>query len=328
MSEAHLLQDIFTRRFHYVRLSITDKCNFRCQYCLPNGYECKSPQKSLSLSEINHLLAALVELGIQKIRLTGGEPLLRKDLVAIIKTIKQYPQINSIALTTNAYKLHHILDECIDAGLTHLNISVDSLDEDNFADITGSNKLKTILNTIDYALGSSLQQVKINTVLLKNTFAELGQFLSLIKKQPLDIRFIELMETGDNQQFFQENYLAAHILQDELLAQNWQAVIAPENSGPAKMFAHPEYNGKIGIIAPYSKDFCTNCNRLRFTHLGALRLCLFGDDSFSLRHLMQDATQKEDLKSAIINLLVNKPKQHLLSKNIHGDVINFSQIGG
>ena len=162
MSEAHLLQDIFTRRFHYVRLSITDKCNFRCQYCLPNGYECKSPQKSLSLSEINHLLAALVELGIQKIRLTGGEPLLRKDLVAIIKTIKQYPQINSIALTTNAYKLHHILDECIDAGLTHLNISVDSLDEDNFAHITGSNKLKTILNTIDYALDSSLQQVKIN----------------------------------------------------------------------------------------------------------------------------------------------------------------------
>lgn len=328
MLETPILQDVFTRQFRYIRLSITDKCNFKCQYCLPNGYACQQTQSSLELYEINHLLAALVELGIQKVRITGGEPLLRKDLTAIIATIKQYPQITSIALTTNAYKLHHVIDEYINAGLTHLNISIDSLNQQNFANITGSNKLPSILNCMQYALTTSLQQVKINTVLLKSTFNELEQFLSLIKTSCVDIRFIELMETGDNRQFFLDNYFAASKLQDELLTRGWQQIVSNDNSGPAKMFSHPEYRGKIGIIAPYSKDFCTDCNRLRFTHLGALRLCLFGNESFSLRHLMQKPSQKDELKHAIINLLNNKPKQHELSNNIHGDVITFSRIGG
>lgn len=328
MDTTNLLQDTYQRQFKYIRLSLTDKCNFRCQYCLPNGYSSTNCNSSLSLNEINNLVAAVVELGVSKIRLTGGEPTLRSDLATIIASIKKFPQIETIAVTTNAYKLQTQLDDYIQSGLTNLNISVDSLDQQHFKQITGTNKLDYILESVDYALQSSLKKVKINTVLLKSNFGELTNFLNLLRQQDLDVRFIELMETNENKQYFADNYLPASQLINELNARGWQNIASQHNDGPAKMFAHPDYRGKIGVIAPYSKDFCTGCNRLRFTHLGALRLCLFGEQSYNLRELMQHAAQKEQLKQTIIELLTTKPKEHFLKQNKSGDVINFSKIGG
>ncbi|HRG63970.1 MAG TPA: GTP 3',8-cyclase MoaA [Burkholderiales bacterium] len=328
MDTTNLLQDTYHRQFKYIRLSLTDKCNFRCQYCLPNGYISTNYNSSLSTNEINNLVAAVVELGVSKIRLTGGEPSLRNDLGSIIKIIKQFPQIETIALTTNAYKLQTQLDDYIHAGLTNLNISVDSLDPEHFKQITATNKLNYVLESLDYALQSSIKKVKINTVLLKSNFGELTNFLNLLRQQNLDVRFIELMRTNENQQYFADNYLPASQLIAELNARGWRNSTSGQNDGPAKMFAHPGYLGKIGVIAPYSKDFCTGCNRLRFTHLGALKLCLFGEQSYNLRDLMQNSTQKAQLKQTIIKLLTEKPKEHLLQQNKSGDVINFSKIGG
>lgn len=328
MYPSNLLQDVYQRKFKYIRLSVTDKCNFRCEYCLPNGYQQTNCNSSLNLTEIRNLVAALVELGVSKIRLTGGEPTLRRDLVEIISLVREFPEVETIALTTNAYKLKSHLNDYVSAGLTHLNISIDSLNTENFQNITGVDKLDYILSAVDYALESSLQSVKINTVLLKSNFTELDDFLTLVRDKNIDVRFIELMETNENRQYFADNYVPAVQLIDKLIQQDWSNIPRLSNAGPAKMFIHNDYLGKIGVIAPYSKDFCTDCNRLRFTHLGALRLCLFGDGSYNLRHFMQNTTQKEQLKQTIIQVLGEKPKEHLLKQQNSGDVINFSKIGG
>lgn len=324
-----VLSDKFSRNFHYVRLSVTDRCNFKCQYCLPNGFKNKCNEEDLSINEIENLVTALVELGIWKIRLTGGEPTLRKDLTEIIKTIRKFPQIRELSLTTNGYKLHRCLDEYIAAGLTGLNISIDSLDQEQFAKVTGVDRLSVIRPVIDQALESTLKSVKINTVLLKASYKkELERFSEFLKDKAITVRFIELMETGDNREYFNNNYVSANIVSEFLKNNGWKQIVKSEGSGPAIEFRHNEFTGKFGIIAPYSKDFCNGCNRLRFTARGELRLCLFGDGNYSLRHLLQNKNSKTQLQEEIIRVLTEKPKAHQLKESRTGNIINLSQIGG
>lgn len=323
------LSDKFSRTFHYVRLSITDRCNFKCQYCLPNGYQSTCKQEDLTILEIENLIAALVEMGIWKIRLTGGEPTLRNDLAAIIKTIRQFSQITELSLTTNAYRLHRQLDEYITAGLTGINISIDSLDQQQFAQITGVNRLNTILPIIDHALAIPLKTVKINTVLLKESYLdELKRFSQLLSSKPLTVRFIELMETGDNKEYFKKNYISAAEVVKYLETNKWVKISQLLGSGPAQEFKHDQFAGRFGVIAPYSKDFCNGCNRLRFTARGELRLCLFGEGNHSIRHLLQNKADKTQLQQQIISLLSTKPLAHRLNESETGSVINFSKIGG
>lgn len=323
-----MLQDNFARKFHYVRLSLTERCNFKCQYCLPHGYIKNSCNEPLTLDELRNLMAGLVDLGIWKVRLTGGEPTLRRDLTEIMTMIRSFPQIQQLALTTNGYKLRTKLDEYLAHGLTHLNISVDSLKREQFQEITGVDRLPQILDAVDYAMKLPLMRVKLNAVLLQSTPKELDFFLEYVSTRKLDIRFIELMETGDNHAYFRQNYLPAQELITKLQSRGWTTTPAPIGSGPAKMFSHLDYKGQVGVIAPYSKDFCTGCNRLRFSQNGALRLCLFGEGSYALRHLLQSPKQKPELIATILQALTTKPKQHLLHAGNSGNLINLSQIGG
>lgn len=324
----HMLTDSFGRRFNYLRLSITDVCNFKCSYCLPNGYQCTNDRDFLSLDEIARIARGFASLGTEKIRITGGEPSLRKDLPEIIYTCKSTEGIKTVAITTNGYKLPTQLPSWIDAGLDNLNVSIDSLDPRQFHAITGHDKLSTILSGIDLALSSKLTTVKVNTVLMRDySNRQLQSFLNWVKDTPISLRFIELMETGDNATFFGQQHESGQHIKAHLLANGWTAVIREKTAGPAQVFTHPDYAGSIGLIMPYSKDFCHSCNRLRISALGKLHLCLFSEHGLSIREQLQvdDITA---LQHQIKALLGDKKASHFLKENFTGATTHLAMLGG
>jgi len=323
-----MLTDNFGRKFYYLRLSITDVCNFRCNYCLPDGYQCNNDRDFLSLPEIKRIANAFAQMGTEKIRITGGEPSLRKDLPEILAACKNTPNIKHLALTSNGYKLpEHILN-WQDAGLDSLNISIDSLDPRQFHAITGHNKLPHILKGIDLALANGNTSIKINTVLMrKYNGYDIQTFLDFLKDTPITLRFIELMQTGDNEKFFNAQHVQGARIKQNLILAGWLPIIRDKSSGPAQEFYHPDYLGKIGLIMPYSKDFCNSCNRLRISSLGKLHLCLFGEQGLSLRENLQ-YDDVEPLKVQIASLLTNKEATHFLHDKLTGATTNLAMLGG
>jgi len=323
------LVDPFDRHFPYLRLSITDVCNFSCDYCLPDGYSTNKTKSFLSETEIAYLITAFSELGCEKVRITGGEPSLRKDFKSIINKISKTPGIEQVATTTNGYKLKENIESWVSAGLTHLNVSVDSLDPNLFHSLTGHNRLKEIIDGIDLALGLPLKKVKINAVLLKEiNHHQFNQYAEFVKERTVSIRFIELMQTGDNFDYFKKYHVSAQILKNYLLSNGWTEKLREKSAGPAIEYVHPDYQGSFGVIAPYSKDFCDTCNRLRISSTGDFHLCLFGEKGYSLRHLLQHPHQKDELKNLIVDSLGNKRKQHFLHDLDTGITPNLSFIGG
>lgn len=316
------------RSFSYLRLSLTDVCNYRCQYCLPNGYQ-KAPQSFLNATEIEHLVRGMVGLGLWKIRLTGGEPTTREDFTDIAARVASIPGVKRVATTTNGYKLAQNAQRWRQAGISALNISIDSLDRQNFYRITGQDHLPRVLDGVVAAQEAGFERIKINTVLLKGlNDHELDGFLDWIKTCKLSIRFIELMQTGDNLAYFKQHHLSGDAMQDLLLQRGWQLLPREDGEGPAKEFWHPQYLGRIGIIAPYSKDFCLSCNRLRVTATGELRLCLFGEGGHSLRHLLQTASQQQQLQDTVVSLLQHKAPSHRLHFHQTGATPHLASLGG
>ncbi|MDQ7050569.1 MAG: GTP 3',8-cyclase MoaA [Enterobacterales bacterium] len=323
------LVDPHGRRFPYLRLSLTDVCNFSCDYCLPDGYQCSEKKQFLTLNEITNAVAAFADLGTYKIRLTGGEPTLRKDFVEIISMIKSTPGIEQIAVTTNGYRLEENIESWVEAGLTHLNVSVDTLDAKLFNSLTGHNRLKKILAGIDKALKLPLAKVKLNAVLLKGINShQILEYTGLIRNKALSVRFIELMQTGDNLEYFKRYHVSSQALKNELFSNGWTEKLKDIASGPAQEYVHPDYKGSFGIIAPYSKSFCDSCNRLRLSSVGSFHLCLFGEKGYSVRHLLQSASQLDILKEQLIVALADKPKAHFLHQQNTGMTPNLSTIGG
>ncbi len=323
-----VLKDLFGRKFPYLRLSVTDVCNFRCTYCLPNGYK-KSAHDFLGLDEIRRLAAGFAALGTHKIRLTGGEPMVRRDLIACAQALSALPGIRTLALTTNGYNLKENAQRLFDAGVTALNVSVDSLDPDGFHRITGQDKLAHVLAGIDAAKAAGFTNIKINTVLLKDvTDHALPEYLDWIRRDALSIRFIELMQTGENRAFFQQHHVSAQFIVGKLTEHGFAPVVRRPDSGPAQEFAHPDYAGKIGLIAPYSKDFCKSCNRLRVTARGKLMLCLFGEGGTDLRPFLQADDQQVALVHAIAAALHFKPESHYLQQELTGSTPHLASLGG
>lgn len=324
-----MLTDQFDRTFPYLRLSITEACNFSCQYCLPNGYKKSAGPSFLKQDEINRLVDAFIDLGVWKIRLTGGEPTIRKDFTEIAKMIAAKPGIDTLAFTTNGYKLKERAQEWRNAGLNAVNISIDSLNAKKFHDITGHNRMQEIRDGIDKAIEVGFDKIKINVVLLKGiNDDELGSYLEYVKDTPVSVRYIELMQTGDNLNYFKKYHLSADHIKEQLLDRGWVENIRNVAAGPAVNFTHPDYAGSIGLIAPYSKDFCTGCNRLRITSKGDLRLCLFGNVGLPLRHMLQSDDQQEELKAAITKQLEYKMSSHFLALGDTGIMSNLSSTGG
>jgi len=323
-----MLTDNFGRRFSYLRLSITDVCNFSCNYCLPDGYQCDQPRDFLSLCEIKRIAKAFAELGTEKIRITGGEPALRKDLPEIIRICKETSGIKKVAITSNGFKLPEHLPQWLDAGIDAINISIDSLDPRQFHAITGHDKLKTILTGIDMALADGRASVKVNTVLMRDhSGREIQSYLNWLKDTPITLRFIELMQTGDNQEFFDAQHVQGSRIKQNLILDGWLPVIQNKSAGPAQEFYHPDYQGKVGLIMPYSKDFCSSCNRLRMSSSGKLHLCLFGEEGLSVREELQ-SDDIEPLQAKILALLGDKKATHYLHEKLTGATKHLAMLGG
>ena len=329
----NILKDSFGRKFPYIRLSISDVCNFKCGYCLPDGYKIdrSDNRKFLNIEEIGRLAKALSELGVSKIRLTGGEPTVRKDFFEIIKIIKENSGIKKTVMTTNGYRLDKIADDIKNSGLDGINISIDSLNADTFKKITGHDRLEEILKGIKNLQKLNFKNIKINAVLLKginDSEKDFDDWAEFLKNNEIDFRYIELMQTGDNIDYFNNYHVPAKKFTDYLNNNNWIIQTFGKDAGPSKNYLNPKFKGKFGVIAPYSKDFCKSCNRLRITAKGDLRLCLFGNTGINIRHLMQKDNQIEELKDLILKQLNFKKESHYLEIGDTGLTKNLSTTGG
>ena len=323
------LADGFGRRFRYLRLSVTEVCNFRCTYCLPDGWKKTAPLSFLTPDEIARLIGAFADLGLAKVRLTGGEPTVRKDFTDIVARTAAVSGVDKVAVTTNGWNLIRQIDSWKAAGLTHLNLSLDALEPEAFQRITGHDRLVSILTGLDRALDLDLQAVKVNAVLLRDTgergFEDWAEF---VRQRPVSVRFIELMRTADNLDFFTRNHIGGGVLRDWLEQRGWTPVDRPPDGGPAQEYSHPDYAGRLGLIAPYAPGFCDRCNRLRVTARGKLRLCLFGEGGVDLRDLLIDDDQRPDLIERIRGAMSGKRLGHLLAQGNPGDLGNLAQLGG
>ena len=329
----NILKDSFGRKFPYIRLSISDVCNFKCGYCLPDGYKVdKSDNRTfINKDEIGRLARALSKLGVSKIRLTGGEPTVRKDFFEIVKIIKKNSGIKKTVITTNGYRLDKIANDIKNSGLDGINISIDSLNAETFKKITGHDRLEEILRGIKKLQKLNFKNIKINAVLLKgvnDSEKDFNDWSEFIKNNEIDFRYIELMQTGDNLNYFNNYHVPAKKFTDYLNNNNWVIQTFGKDSGPSKNYLNPKFKGKFGVIAPYSKDFCKSCNRLRITAKGDLRLCLFGDTGINIRHLMQKDSQIEELKDLILKQLNFKKESHYLEIGETGLTKNLSTTGG
>ncbi len=328
-----MLKDSFGRSFPYIRLSITDVCNFKCGYCLPNGYQKNKSdnRKFLDINEIKRLAKGLSELGVCKIRLTGGEPSVRNDFFDIVDILKKQSGIKKTVVTTNGYRLDKIAKQIAESGLDGINISIDSLDRKTFEKITGHDRLPEILKGIENLQKLNFKNIKINAVLLKGVNSSNKDFeawSNFIKTNEIDFRYIELMQTGENLEYFKKYHISSKILSNYLNENKWIIQTLGKDAGTAKNYINPLYKGKFGLIAPYSKNFCKTCNRLRITARGDLRLCLFGNTGINIRHLIQRDDQLEELKELISKQLNFKKESHYLELGNTGLTKNLSTTGG
>ncbi|EHD1696936.1 GTP 3',8-cyclase MoaA [Vibrio vulnificus] len=328
---AQQFEDRFHRKFYYLRLSVTDVCNFKCTYCLPDGYQPSGQKNSsfLNLAEIRRVVKAFADCGTSKVRITGGEPSLRKDFTDIIHTVASTQGIKRVATTTNGYRMEKHIEEWKEAGLNQVNVSVDSLDPRMFHQITGENKFHQVMSGIDRAFEVGFEQVKVNVVLMKDlNHNELPAFLHWIKHRPIQLRFIELMQTGEMDTLFQQHHVSGVAIRNHLIANGWLLKVKAANDGPAQVFVHPDYQGEIGLIMPYEKDFCASCNRLRVSAKGKLHLCLFGDRGVELRDLLQQDSQETALIERIQAELQTKSVSHFLNDGNTGMTPHLASIGG
>jgi len=329
----NILKDNFGRTFPYIRMSITDVCNFKCGYCLPNGYQIDKSdnRKFLHLDEIRRLSKCFYLLGVNKIRITGGEPTVRKDFFDVIKVLKYDSGIENIAITTNGYHLDQKAKLLVKSGLTGINISIDSLNQKTFKNITGHDRLPEILKGINNLQDIGFENIKINAVLLNginSSRKDFDKWSEYIEKNKVDFRYIELMRTGDNLEYFKKYHVSSKIFKEYLDENKWIYQTFGKDAGPALNYINPKFKGKLGIIAPYSKDFCKSCNRLRITSRGDLRLCLFGNTGINLRHLLKEDNQIDELKKLVLKQMQFKKESHYLELGDTGSTKNLSKTGG
>lgn len=322
------LADSHGRTFTYLRLSVEDACDYRCLYCLPGGYKKEEPEPPLSVDEIRRLVAAFAGMGFWKVRLTGGEPTVRRDIVEIAAAVAKTPGIRRTALSTNGARLAELAGGLAAAGITAVNVSVDSLDPERFRQVTGRDDLPKVLAGVERALALGLT-VKLNAVLMKGlNDGEFARFVEFTRNRDVSVRFIELMPTADNMDFFAARHLKAESLVAWLNENGWTEQARAEADGPARRFTKEGHAGSVGVIAPYAKDFCASCNRLRVTSRGRLRLCLFAEGEHSLRPLLQKDSQLSELQNSVSALIGRKDASHYLPEGRLGDTRHFAAIGG
>ncbi len=311
----------------YLRMAVTDRCNFRCVYCMPpEGVAFKPHEEILSYEEMAFFVEAAVDVGISKVRLTGGEPLVRKRLPDLVRLIAAVRGVHDISLTTNGVLLPDFAGELKQAGLSRVNVSLDSLDLERFRVLTRGGSLDRVLRGIEAALREGLEPVKVNAVLMRETLDELPRFVELVRERPIHVRFIEWMPVGGcgpqsaDRPVSKDEAVAALEALGELVP-----VASPGGWGPARYFRFPGHQGTVGFISSVSDHFCGDCNRLRLTADGRLKNCLFSDDEVDVRRAVR-ARDRVATIAAIRESLERKTFDKLRLPGRSGR--GMSQIGG
>lgn len=307
------LIDRFGRVVDYVRISVTDRCDFRCVYCMEPDTKFVPRPQILTLEELALISRAFVELGVGKIRLTGGEPLVRRNVVKLMEDIHRLPGLRELVVTTNGSQLQRLAGDLRSAGVKRLNISLDSLDPERFRRITRGGKLEQVLAGIDAAREAGFERIKINAVILKNrNHEEVVPLVRYAAERGLDISFIEEMPLGvidDHDRA--ETYYSSDDIRRDLAAHFTLLPTAETTGGPSRYFRLVEHGTRVGFISPHSHNFCDNCNRVRLTVEGRLLLCLGQEHSVDLRAVVREHPgDLERVKQAIRDSMAIKPKGH------------------
>lgn len=318
------------RKIDYLRISVTDRCNLRCVYCMPaQGVEPVPYEELLTLEELAEVAAAAALTGIEKVRITGGEPLVRRGCVRLVELLKAVPGIREVTMTTNGVLLPEKLEGLVAAGLDGVNISLDTLDPGRYERLTRRPMEGDIRRTIEEAAAAGLR-VKVNAVPMEEyNDGDLTELAALAKDRPVDVRFIELMPIGEGRSLTP--------VENEEVRRRLEAAYGPmepyrgrRGNGPAVYYSLPGFQGKIGFISAISQEFCESCNRIRLTSTGFLKLCLHYGDGVSLREPLRAGASREELARIIERAILEKPLHHDFRgcKTPNADKRMMSQIGG
>lgn len=309
------------RNIRYLRLSVTDLCNLRCVYCMPKGGISKMRHEDImSIEEIDDVVSAAAECGVDKIRITGGEPLVRKGITEICGRIGKNPNVKELCITTNGVRLRELAGELKEAGVSRINLSLDTLRPERFKEITRIGRLEDVLEGINAAADAGFQGLKINVVLMGGlNDDEIPDFVGLTRDSDVQIRFIELMPIGQCSHWDKERFVSA----DSVLKA--APLLMPlEQSGVAELYRVPGYRGTVGLIRPISGCFCPSCDRIRVTADGRLKPCLHSAEEIMLRGL-----NREELKEAIAGAILAKPQRHYLGASVPSRAArDMYEIGG
>ena len=327
------LTDRFGRPITYLRISVTDRCNLRCVYCLPETEVQWQPRENqLTAEEIARITEEAAQGGVKRIRLTGGEPLVRPDIVDIVRRLSSIPGIEEVSLTTNAMLLEKLAQPLADVGLVRVNVSLDTLDADKFRRITRGGSIERLWRGIAAAKHAGLAPLKLNTVVVNGLNAdELPALAHLTIENPWHVRFIELMPVGNAQNWGEgfparpDRYLSVQEMQLRLSSFSLQPVTTPVGNGPARTFRIPGALGTVGFISPLGEHFCQNCNRLRLTADGHLRPCLLLDGEVNVREAIR---RGEPLLPFLQQAVDAKPQGHELFLQHYPESRRMAQIGG
>ena len=323
------LKDQFGRSIEYLRISITDRCNFRCVYCMPeHGLEWLPKAEILSYEEITEVVRQLAPLGLRRLRITGGEPTIRPDLVALVKMLKAVPEIEDIALSTNGVKLPDMASQLRAAGLDRVNISADSLRSARIAAIARRNLRFDPVRAAEAAARAGLDPIKLNVVVMRGiNDDEIVDFARLTLENPWHVRFIELMPVGEMANLTWEHVVPSdEVLQRVSVLGALRPVAGPaRGSGPAAYHRITGAAGTIGVITPMTHTYCETCNRVRLTADGRLRTCLYGDHEVNLRDPLRAG---EPLEPLFRQALAHKPREHELLQLRVGGLKALSEVGG
>ncbi len=324
------LRDNFDRKIDYLRLSITDRCDFRCLYCMAEEMTFLPRKEVLTLEELVRVAQTFVDLGIRKIRLTGGEPLIRKDAIIVMQELGKMQHLEELCLTTNGSRLTELASQIRDAGVTRINVSLDSLIPERFTTLTRHGALEKVLEGIETAKGCGFEKIKINAVMMRNfNFDEITSLAQYALENGLDISFIEEMPLGEiDSHSRDQEFISSAFIRDILSKQFTLSASGVTTNGPSRYWDVDGHRSKIGFISPHSENFCESCNRVRVTASGRLLLCLGNENSVDLKTPIRQNESDTALKKTILQAMNIKPEKHEFNLHEQPQILRFMNATG
>ena len=324
------LIDQFGRRVNYLRVSVTDRCDYRCVYCMAEEMTFLPRDQILTLEEHFRLCKNFVEMGVEKIRLTGGEPLIRRNIMALVEPLGALEGLRELVLTTNGSQLKSLAGPLRKAGVRRINVSLDSLQADRFKQITRTGKLEPVLQGIEAAIEAGFERIKINAIIIKGRNEdEIIPLIRYVKEHGLDISFIEEMPLGTSLAYDRAESFMSSVELREVIEREFQLVSSTKDSGgPAKYYDLVGTKTRIGFISPHSNNFCSTCNRVRLTSEGRLLLCLGNEHSVDLRPLLREPHSDDEIKQTLLDSMNIKPERHFFDLDEKPQLVRFMNMTG